>query len=214
MKPDSRARMPGLCDYQNCANSSAVEHAFDIDVRRWRRGGLLIPGTTFLCHWLTDKRKAASLKVRVESEGQVRLIYRVRMPRKRWQQLERTISIVWDSCRYGGRRPWLTCPNCGQSMAVLYLGGSSPFSFSCRRCAGLKYLSQCGGSRLSLMRKAEKIRRQLGGSGSLDDPFPDKPRYMQWKRYLRTREIGVQTEEEWLRRSAYLFRLIEREAAC
>jgi hypothetical protein len=173
---------------------------------------LLIPGTTFLCHWLTDNEGTASLKVRVESEEQVRLIYRVRVPGKRWQQLERTVSIVWDSCRYGGRRPWLICPNCGHSMAVLYLGGSSPL-FLCRRCAGLKYLSQCGGPRLSLMRKAEKIRRQLGGSGSLDEPFPYKPRYMPWKKYLRAREIGVQTEKEWLRRSAYLFRLIEREAA-
>jgi hypothetical protein len=213
MEADSRARMPGLFDYQNCATSSAVEEAFDIDVRRWRRGELLIPGTTFLCHWLTDNEGTAMLKVRVESEEQVRLIYRVRVPGKRWQKLERAVTIVWDSCRYGGRRPWFICPNCGDSLAVLYLGGASPFSFSCRRCAGLKYLSQCSGPRLSLMRKAQKIRRQLGGSGSLDERFPDKPRTMRWKRYLRTREMGVQTEEEWLRRSAYLFRWLEREAA-
>src|SRR6266851_768463 len=127
MAQDAQRRMPGLCDYyRSCSTYSLVERAFDIDVRRWSRRGLLVLGTTFLCHWLTEEDRTATLKVRVESDDQVRLIYRVRMPRKRWQQLERTVSIVWDSCRYGGRRPWLICPNCGQSMAVLYLGGASP----------------------------------------------------------------------------------------
>ena len=58
-------------------------------------------------------------------------------------------------------------------MAVLYLGGASALSFSCRRCAKLKYDSQRSGLRLRLMRKAQKLRRQLGGSGSLWKPFPD-----------------------------------------
>ncbi len=93
MAQDAQRRMPGLCDYyRSCSTYSLVERAFDIDVRRWSRRGLLVLGTTFLCHWLTEEDRTATLKVRVESDDQVRLIYRVRMPRKRWQQLERTVS--------------------------------------------------------------------------------------------------------------------------
>jgi hypothetical protein len=212
MAEPALGRMPGLCDYRNSGTTFLIEHAFDVDVRRWYRKGLIVSGTTFLCHWLISDSKTASLKVKVESDDRVRLIYRVRMPGKRWRQLERPVSMVWDSCRFGGRRPWFICPICGRSMAVLYLGGASPVDFCCRVCARLKYTSQRGGPRLRSTRKLEKIRRQLGGSGSLDEPFPDKPRTMQWKRYLRIWETAVQVEEELLRRSAFLFRWFEREA--
>jgi hypothetical protein len=36
--------------------------------------------------------------------------------------------------------------------------------------------------------KAQKIRRQLGGSLSMVDGFPPKPRGMHWKRYERLRQ--------------------------
>ena len=40
------------------------------------------------------------------------------------------------------------------------------------------------------MRKAQKIRRRLGGSPTLGDPFPDKPKGMHWNTYRRLlREI-------------------------
>ncbi len=204
-------RISGLCDYQNWSPSSLIESAFDIDVRRWQRRGFLVPGTIFLCHWLVGlacSNRLAWLTARVECDDRVRLIYRVRMPPKRWQKVEQEVSLVWDSCRYGGRRPWFLCPQFGQSGAVLYLGGRS-ISFCCRRCAGLKYGSQYGGARLRFLRKAERIRRRLGGSSSLDAPFPDKPRTMRWVRYLRLREAAQRAEEEWLRRSAYLFRGLE-----
>jgi hypothetical protein len=205
----------GLCDYQSWSPSAVVESAFDIDVRRWQRRGLLVPGMTFLCHWavwLAFSYRIAWLTGQVESDDRVRLTYRVRMPRKRWQNLDQEVSLVWDSCRYGGRRPWFLCPHCGQSVAVLYLGGRS-ISFCCRQCAGLKYRSQDGGTRLRLMRKAEKIRSRLGGSPSVWIPFPDKPRTMRWSRYLRLRETAERAEEEWLRRSAYLFRALGSDEA-
>jgi hypothetical protein len=109
--------------------------------------------------------------VRVLSADEVGLIYRVRMPGSRWQQMDQRVRIVWQPCRYGGQRPWLLCPACVGKVAVLYLGGASAFSFSCRRCAKLKYDSQRSGPRLRLMRKAQKLRRQLGGSGSLRFPL-------------------------------------------
>ena len=203
-----QVRMPGLCDYRdNPFTLIPVECAFDLDVRRWQRRGLLIPGMTFLAFWRTygagtaSDGRSASLKVRVVSADEVGLIYRVRMPgRPRWQEMDQRVRIVRHPCRYGGQRPWLLCPACVRRVAVLYLGGASAFSFSCRRCAKLKYDSQRSGVRLRLMRKAQKLRRQLGGSGSLYKPFPEKPRTMQWKRYERVKEMARKTEEEWASR--------------
>jgi hypothetical protein len=97
--------MPGLCDYRDkVATFNLVEYTFDIDVRRWQRREFLTPNTTFLTLWRTDDRKCCSLRVRVISEDQVRLIYSLRMPGRRWQRKEQPIEIVWDSCRYGGRQ--------------------------------------------------------------------------------------------------------------
>jgi hypothetical protein len=50
------------------------------------------------------------------------------------------------------------------------------------------------------MRKAQKLRRQLGGSGSLFKPFPDKPSTMQWKKYERLKEMARKAEEGWASR--------------
>jgi hypothetical protein len=63
------------------------------------------------------------------------------------------------------------------------------------------------------MRKARKIRRRLGGSGSLEEPFPVKPASMHWRKYLRIQETGMNAEKEWRKRSEHLFRWIENEAA-
>jgi hypothetical protein len=207
MIANPRGRMPGLNDYgRDSMTSPLVECAFGVDVRRWHRHKLLIPDTTFCCMWRTDDRRLASLKVRVESDTKVRLIYRVRMPGKRWQHLETPVTVAWDSCTYGGRRPWILCPHCARSVAVLYFGGARPCTFSCRPCAGLKYASQFNGARLRLMRKAEKIRQQLGGSGSLQESFPDKPPTMQWRRYERLKAMAIKAEQEWWRRSEFLTR--------
>jgi hypothetical protein len=56
------------------------------------------------------------------------------------------------------------------------------------------------------MRKAEKIRQQLGGSGSLQESFPDKPPTMQWRRYERLKAMAIKAEQEWWRRSEFLTR--------
>ena len=33
--------------------------------------------------------------------------------------------------------------------------------------------------------QAQKLRQKLGGSGSMDEPFPDKPKGMHWRTYER-----------------------------
>ena len=55
---------------------------------------------------------------------------------------------------------------------------------------------------------AQKIRERLGGSLSMLDPFPRKPKGMHWKRYegLRRRHDGA-THQAFGMMSAYVARL-------
>jgi hypothetical protein len=48
---------------------------------------------------------------------------------------------------------------------------------------GLRYQSQFEGKRWRLNGQAVKLRMLLGGSSSLSDPFPARPKYMRWARY-------------------------------
>ena len=69
-------------------------------------------------------------------------------------------------------------------MAVLFLGGEV---FACRKCCGLAYESQQGGSLFRNLRKAQAIRLRLGGSADPFAPFPAKPRRMHLRTYRRLR---------------------------
>ena len=50
-----------------------------------------------------------------------------------------------------------------------------------------------------MLTKAQDIRRNLGGSASLLDPIPDKPKGMHWKTYWRLRHQSEQAESMALR---------------
>ncbi len=48
------------------------------------------------------------------------------------------VGLATTHHRWGGRRRWLVCPQCGVRCAVLYLRGAP----ACRRCHHLTYASQ------------------------------------------------------------------------
>jgi hypothetical protein len=81
---------------------------------------------------------------------------------------------------YGGKRPWFLCParGCGRRVAVLYGGGI----FACRHCHRLAYQSQREQPHSRAM-----IRTTWGGSPSLGESFPAKPKGMHWRTYERLR---------------------------
>ncbi len=66
--------------------------------------------------------------------------------------------------------------------------------FACRRCYGLAYQSQRERVYDRDLTRTQNIRMKLGGSPSLAEPFPDKPKGMWWRTYWRLRGDAREAE--------------------
>ena len=169
-----------------------VEDYRCLDVDRWHRDGLLRPGHGFSWCWWRDSdrtQKVANINVLV-TDGRVVLSYRCRYGGGDWHDVTKSVPLTWTLCNYGGRRPWFVCPGvvngvvCGRRVRKLYCAGRY---FLCRHCYGLAYESQRESPLYRALRRTQEIRLRLGGSGSLAEPFPVKPKGMHWRTYWRLR---------------------------
>jgi hypothetical protein len=104
------------------------------------------------------------------------------------------VRVSWTQCYLGGWRPWLHCPYCDKRVAKLLngLGG-----YYCRACIGnplyaCQAKSNYGRKHFELC----KIRLQLNGEASPLKPFPDRPRGMHRKRYLRMKARALELEQD------------------
>jgi hypothetical protein len=151
-----------------------------LDVQMLHRKGCLRPWTAGTSRWSRGEHETGSIGWRVLGEdGQataLHLSYRVI-----GEEIAYRVLLSWTACHYGGQRPWFLCPgrNCGRRVAVLY-GGRY---FLCRHCHNLAFASTREEAHSRHLRKAQKIRPRLGGSASIYDRFPDKPRGMHWRTY-------------------------------
>jgi hypothetical protein len=166
------------------------ESCASIDVRRWHRVGRLQPSQTFLYSLTWGGEPANSITVCTEADAVV-LMFRSRSWQgSEWKSVEQRVPITWTPCRLGGRRPWFRCAvycggrYCGRRVALLYTAGEL---FACRQCYGLAYASQQESLRYRGLGKARKIRARLGGSPNMFDDFPDRPKGMHWRTYIRLR---------------------------
>jgi hypothetical protein len=112
--------------------------------------------------------------------------------------------LTWTACNFGGERPWFICPGagCGRRVAVLYGPGRY---FLCRHCYDLVYESHRENGMYRALHKAQSIRKRLGGSANMMEPFPEKPKGMHWTTYDRLwwkhQEAGMEQfarMREWL----------------
>lgn len=153
-----------------------------IDVRRWKRDGLLAPHQAFGWQWSRHGEVAASIRVGTEP-GRVILTYRHRSGSGDWKDESYPVYLDWTACHLGGQRPWFLCParGCGRRVAILY-GGSI---FAYRRCYQLAYPSQRGGLDDRAARRANKIREKLRWEPSILNGRGWKPKGMHWSTFER-----------------------------
>ena len=173
-----------------------------LDIRWLHREGLLKSQFPTTVRWYRENKEMSSIQV-VAQNGQVLLNYdHSRRDGYQSEHLSYPVRVRWTSCNYGGIRPWFICPTpgCGRRVAILYAGRM----FACRHCYNLAYESQRIARHSRAIRRARKIRMKLGGTISILDAFPGKPRRMHWRTYTRLfREYEVakaRSAPEWMTR--------------
>ena len=159
-----------------------------VDVRYLHREGLLKPGRWFSLRWSRADRETGSIRIAVggnDKPQRVLLLYRHRVGGgDEWVEVQEHVFLDWTSCTFGGERPWFICPGdgCGRRVALLYGLGRY---FLCRHCYDLVYESQRDNEMHRALHKAQSIRKHLGGSANMMEPFPEKPKGMHWETYER-----------------------------
>lgn len=171
---------------RNCSKETTAAY-LQLDVRWLHRNGYLIPGRIGSVQWSRRGEPFASINVRAVQD-RVILSYSHRADGEERTNEQYPVRIEQTRCNYGGTRVWFVCParGCSRRVAVLY-GGRI---FACRHCHKLAYDSQRESSYLRALHKAQAIRMRLGGSASMYDPFPPKPKGMHYQTYERLRMKG------------------------
>jgi hypothetical protein len=155
-----------------------------IDVRRWKRDGLLSPGQVFGWNWTVDGRVQASIQVRTKP-GRVVLVYGSKTGDGARQEHNCPIRLDTTPCHLGGKRHWFYCPaaGCNKRVAILYLGRAL---FACRACHRIVYRSQNENALDRAARKTEKLQVRLGwDSGIFYGEREAKPKGMHWRTFER-----------------------------
>ncbi len=163
------------CDYRS------------IDVRRWKRDGLLAPNQSFSSWWSRDGETVASIQVRTEPDRVILTYRHQNRDEDNWKDEIYPIYLAWTPCTYGGRRALFICPasGCGRRVAILFGGGI----FACRHCYRLAYPSQRETGYDRALRRANKIRERLGWEpGILNPEGWEKPKGMHRRTFRRLKK--------------------------
>jgi hypothetical protein len=160
-----------------------VESHHSIDVRRWRREGLLTPGRSFVTNWTVGGETTGSINVRSEV-GRMVLSYRIRQYDGEWESVDESVLLTTTPGTFGGQLTWFRCPvfGCGRRVARLYAAGRY---FACRQCCKLTYASTRENSASRAIRRADKIRDRLGWDPASLTETSGKPRWMRRRTFER-----------------------------
>lgn len=187
-------------------SKQTAESKIAISIGYLKKQGLLQAGRRGSLSWSFDGVSSASVGYWVKADG-LQLDYSYQES----TQVEATnvallLRFAYTPCHYGGQRTWLVCPECQQRVGVVYSVGKY---FRCRCCCGLNYHSQhlnyYDRQRLNL----QAMRKKLGGD-ALIQVFPDKPKGMHWKTYLRFVAKAKQYESEVLEGDWILLKRVEK----
>lgn len=174
--------------------SDTTEGYKALDIRRLHKNRAVVPGASIRWSWTLNGQPIASIDIQTQ-ENRLILSYEHRSRSTELTKERYPVCLEWTECHYGGRRAWFICPagGCGRRVAVLY-GGRI---FACRKCYQLSYPSQHESPAYRALGRAQVIRQHLGGSGDMDEPFPEKPKGMHWRTYNRLKRRYL-----WLEHSA------------
>ena len=180
-----------------------------IDVRRWHREGRLRPDQCLSVSWTRQGEPFGEMFALTEHDAVILFYESLSCGATKAKPILQQVAITWTGLHFGGRRPWFIC-GCGRRAAMLFTIGGL---FRCRRCNGLAYATQQETPLYRNLTAAQKIRARLGGSLSTFDEFPDKPKRMHRRTYLRLRARGERVEaacmaltKRWLSRTGKLRR--------
>jgi hypothetical protein len=163
---------------------TTTEECHGLDIRYLHRNGLLSPGQGFSLSWSRAGRETSSIRAVVDRDRVV-LSYRHRSGLGgEWKDVKESVPLEWTPCNFGGERPWFVCPevSCGRRVTILYGPGKY---FLCRHCYDLSYESQREDKKDRALRRAQRIRRRLGGSANMPEQFPERPKGMHHDTYMR-----------------------------
>ena len=164
-----------------------------IDLRYLKQHNMLSPDRHYSLSWNRGGEPAGNIGY--WSYGNYLMLnYRSRdYGEEEWQDIKQNVHFDWTPMNFGGKRQWFLCPRCNRRCRILY-GGAR---FYCRKCYRLSYPTQSETPWQRQITRAQKIRERLGGDGSIDDLFPEKPKGMHWKTYNRLEAIDEHALNLW-----------------
>ena len=178
-----------------------------LDIRKFTRKSLLMPGSSFSWQWLVRGREVASINIHADLQNMM-LSYRIKSTD---ELVEQPVQTQTSPCHLGGQRHWFTCPRCNKRVAVLYAPGRY---FACRLCGGLGYATQKDGVGDRAMTKADRLRKRLGWPAGIAHGDGGKPKGMHWKTFLKLKsrhdalvQVGL---HDIARKLGFLRKLLER----
>ncbi len=182
---------------------TVLEECRAIDIRDWKRRGLLRDGTGFSWQWWQDGVQKADIMVWTAAD-RVMLSYRYRRNGGEWRDVDEVVPLLTTHCHLGGERIWFCCPGCSRRAARLW---SASAYFRCRDCCGLPYASQQETVLERANRKAHKLRRKLNDDGGIGDLIWKKPKGMHWRTFEALR-AKVEMQDE-IANSAFVCRAMK-----
>jgi hypothetical protein len=175
----------GSGNWSRWPTKSIVGNGLTLDLYKLIRDGAFSPGHTAsgTLTWTRNDEYIGSIGYNSDlsgpASGSVRLHYNHEDKPEDYR-----VSLTTTRPHFGGVRWWFICPVNGSRAAKLHLPSGGNI-FASRQAFDLAYHSQNETYSDRMLTKAQDIRRNLGGSASLVDPFPDKPKGMHWTTYWR-----------------------------
>ena len=163
----------------NRSGRLTTEDLLRLDINYLNKSGALRPDRGSSISWTRGGDPIAHLNISATNE-RLELQYPAQTSNGQWHEQRQRVTLSWEGCRFGGRRPYFHCPKCGRRALHLY----GVAQYLCRTCHGLSYPSQRERETERAQRKADRIRLKLGGKRGWTS-IPLRPKGMHTQTYER-----------------------------